>query len=137
MIWARWRGGNLLRTAHAGFVQQESLPAALLVAAADSPNGARITLQPISDGPDGFTGGDGKDDAGMLDLEPSKTPRSGNPSKDGKIRGSNNQGARFPAAHRSTSYAEADLYLQHTAPSNFLRDFMPGPLGQGFASYTG
>src|SRR4051812_14112355 len=64
MIPARCRGGNLLRTAHAGLVQQERLQAALLVATTDPPDGAGITLQAVGYGPDGFTSGDGQDDAG-------------------------------------------------------------------------
>ena len=63
-------GGNLLRTAEAGFVQQESLQAALLVAATDAPDGGPVTLQPGGDRLDRFPGGNGQDDAGMLDLEP-------------------------------------------------------------------
>jgi hypothetical protein len=69
MIWARWRGGNLLRTAHAEFVQQESLQAALLVAATDAPDRGPVTLQTIGYRLDGFTAGNGQDDAGMFDLK--------------------------------------------------------------------
>src|SRR5262245_64511942 len=68
MIWARCRGGNLLRAAHAGFVQQESFQAALLVATANSPDSGRVTLQAAGYGPDGFSGSHGQDDAGMLNL---------------------------------------------------------------------
>jgi hypothetical protein len=42
-----------------GFVQQEALPAALFVAATDSPNGGRIAFDSGRDGADGFTTGDG------------------------------------------------------------------------------
>src|SRR5829696_3565261 len=68
-IWARWRGGNLLRAAQARLVQQEGLQPALLVAAADTPDGGPVTLQPGGDRLDGFTRGDGQHDAGTLDLE--------------------------------------------------------------------
>src|SRR5262245_60352664 len=64
-IWPRCRGGNLLRPAHAGLVQQERLQAALLVAATDPPDGAGMTLQALGYGADGFTSGNGQDDAGM------------------------------------------------------------------------
>ncbi|MDB5307253.1 MAG: hypothetical protein JWO38_1455 [Gemmataceae bacterium] len=57
MIWARWRGGNLLRTPYPGFVQQERLQAIRLVAASDSPDGGRIALQATGDGLDSFAGG--------------------------------------------------------------------------------
>jgi hypothetical protein len=69
MIWARWRGGNLLRTAHAGFVRQESLQAALLVATTDPPDRGPGTLQTLSYRLDRFTAGNGQDDAGMVDLK--------------------------------------------------------------------
>src|SRR5438874_11601604 len=68
-IWARWRGGNLLRTSRAGFVQQEFLQAALLVTAADAPDSGSITLQAQGHGLDGFPRGDGEHDAGVLNLK--------------------------------------------------------------------
>src|SRR5215212_9493692 len=86
MIWARWRGGNLLRTAHTGFVQQEGLQAALLIATSDTPDGGRITLKTVGDGLDALTGGDSQDDAGMLDLEPSQIPGAGDCLEDREIR---------------------------------------------------
>ena len=127
-IWARWRGGNLLRTSQTGLVQQECLQAALLVAATDTPDGAWVTRQACGYGTDGLPGGDGQDDAGMLDLEPSQVPGSGNSLEDRNICGSEYQRARFPTAHRSTSSGEAGLYLQHTPTFNFLHDFVPDPL---------
>jgi hypothetical protein len=127
-IWARCRGGNLLRAAQARLVQQEGLQAALLVAAADAPDGGRVTLQARGYGRDGLTGGHGQDDAGMLDLEPGQPPGPGNSLQYRQIRVSNTQGARFPTTHRSTSSAGAGLYLQHTPTVNFLHDFVPGPL---------
>src|SRR4051812_12828245 len=113
MIWARCRGGNLLRPALAGFVQQESLQAAPLIAAADSPDRGRVALQAIGYGPDGFASGHGQDDAGMLNLEPGQTPGSGNGLQDRQVSSSDGQGARFPATHGRISYAEAGLILQH------------------------
>ena len=85
MIWARCRGGNLLRPALAGFVQQESLQPALLVAAADTPDRGRVALQAAGYGPDGFASGHGQDDAGMLNLEPGQTSGSGNPLQDRQV----------------------------------------------------
>jgi hypothetical protein len=73
---------------HAGFVQQEALPAALLVAAADSPDGGRITFDPGSHGANGVPTGDGQHDACMLDLEPREVPGTGNGLKDREILGS-------------------------------------------------
>jgi hypothetical protein len=130
MIWARCRGGKLLGTTGAGFVQQERLQAALLVAAADSPDRGRVALQAAGDGPDGFTGGYGQDDAGMLNLEPGQAPGSGNGSQDRQVSSSDGQGARFPTTHGRFPDAETGLGLQSTAPANSLHDFMPDPLGR-------
>jgi hypothetical protein len=128
MIWPRCRGGNLLWPTQAGFVQQERLQAALLVAASYTPDGGRITLQAVGEGPGGFTGGHGQDNAGTLDLEPGQTPGSGNSPEDRQVRSSDGQRARFPATHGRASCAEAGLIRQHTPPSNFLHDFWPGTL---------
>src|SRR5262245_32726075 len=128
-IRARARGGNLLRAAQAGLVQQEGLQPALLVAAADTPDGGRVALQACGYGPDGLAGGHVQDDAGVLDLEPGQPPGSGNPLQHREIRVSNLQGAWLPTTHRSTSSAKAGLYLHHTPTCNFLHDFVPGPLG--------
>src|SRR5262249_25847809 len=73
-ICARWRGGNLLRPPRAGVVQQEVAQPAPLVAAADAPDGGRVAFHPGSNGRDRLTGGDGQDDARMLDLEPGQAP---------------------------------------------------------------
>src|SRR5947209_5877249 len=67
--WARWRGGNLLRTPQAGFVQQEFLPTALLVTAAHPPDRGSVTLQARGHRPDGLPRGHGEHDAGVLDLK--------------------------------------------------------------------
>ncbi len=71
-IWARWRGGNLLRAPQAGVVQQEFGQPAPLVAPADAPDGGPIALQPGGDRADTLPAGDGQDDAGMLHLEPTQ-----------------------------------------------------------------
>src|SRR5262249_18343165 len=65
----RCRGGTLRGTPTTGIVLQELPPAALLVAAAEPPDRGPVTLQPGSDLPDGRAGGDGQNDAGVLDLE--------------------------------------------------------------------
>jgi hypothetical protein len=69
MIWARCRGGNLLRTAHAGFVLQEGFQAALLVATTDSPGRGSVALQAVGYRLEWLTAGNSQDDAGMFDLE--------------------------------------------------------------------
>ncbi len=68
-IWARCRGGNLLWTAHAGFVQQEGLQAVLFVAVAYPPDRGPVTLQAVGYCLNRFTAGNGQDDAGMFDLK--------------------------------------------------------------------
>jgi hypothetical protein len=76
-IWARWRGGNLLGTPDSRLVQQEFFQPALLVAAADPPDGGPVTLQPGSDLLDRLPRSDGQDDPGMLHLEPSQAATVG------------------------------------------------------------
>ena len=102
-IWARWRGGNLLGTPLAGVVHQESLQAALLVAAANAPDGGPITLQPGCDIADALASGNGEDDPGVLHLEPSQMATSGNGLKDGGIRWLDGQRARLSTTHVEAS----------------------------------
>src|SRR5579864_4749281 len=85
-IWARCRGGNLLRPPQAGVVQQELLQPTLLVAPAEAPDGGPITLQPGGDLADALAGGHGEDDAGMLHLEPCQAATAGNGVQDGGVR---------------------------------------------------
>jgi hypothetical protein len=73
-IWARCRGGNLLRAAHAGFVQQERFQAALRIATTDPPDRGAVALQAVGYCLDRLTAGNGQDDAGMLDLKEGQTP---------------------------------------------------------------
>jgi hypothetical protein len=79
---------------------------------------------------DRFATGDGQHDAGMLDLEPGEVPGSGNRLEDREIRGTDNQGARFPATHGTTSDAGVGRNIQHTAALNSLHYLWPGPLGR-------
>ena len=65
-----------------GVVQQEALPAALLVAATDPPDGGRVAFQAGGDRVDRFTTGDGQHQAGVLDLEPSQVPGAGDGLED-------------------------------------------------------
>src|SRR5687768_10404165 len=64
-IWARCRGGNLLRASQAGLVQQQFGQAALPVAAADAPDRGSVTLQPRGHRLDGLSRGNSEHDAGM------------------------------------------------------------------------
>src|ERR1700682_2372657 len=102
-IWARWRGGNLLRAPHAGVVQQELLQPALLVAPADAPDGGAIALLPGCDIVDTPSGGDGQDDAGMLHLEPPQAATAGNGLQNRGVRRRDGQRARPSATHEGAS----------------------------------
>src|SRR5215472_8856308 len=105
---------------NAGFVQQESLPAALLVAATDSPDGGRITFAPGGHGANGFPTGDGQYDAGMLDLEPRQVPSTSNGLNDREIPGSDGQGARFASTHGRISGVATGLNLPEYHWTEFL-----------------
>ena len=94
----------------AGFVQQEVLPAALLVAATDAPDGGGVTPQARGNGVDRLAGGDRQHDAGMLDLVEGQVTGSGNRLEYRQVRGSDVQGARFPARHGRPSGVAAGLY---------------------------
>src|SRR6266487_1469958 len=106
-IWARCRGGNLLGTSQAGVVQQELLQATLLIAAADSPDGGPVTLQPGGHRLDRLAASDSQDDAGMLDLEPAEATLAGHGLQDRQISRGNGQGARFASTHGIPSIARA------------------------------
>src|SRR5262245_23699730 len=103
MIWARWRGGNLLGTSLARIVHQEFLQAALLVAAADAPDGGPIALEPGGDLADALAGSNGQDDPGMLHLEPGQAATAGNGLKEWGIRWLDGQRARLSTAHEAAS----------------------------------
>jgi hypothetical protein len=87
-------------------VQQEFLPAAVLVAASESPDRGPVTVHAGSDGVDRLAGGDGQHDARVLDLEPSHVPGASDSLQDGQIRGSDGQGASFAATHGGASDGE-------------------------------
>ena len=105
--WARCRGGKLLGPSQAGLVQQQGGQAALLIAAADAPDGGPVTLQAGGHRLDGFARRDGEHDAGMLDLEGSEVAAAGHGSQDRIIGVGDGQGTRLSAAHGSTSAAGA------------------------------
>jgi hypothetical protein len=65
-----------------GVVQQEALPAALLVAATDPPDGGRVTLQAGGHRVDRLAARDRQDDPGVLYLEPSQVPGAGDGLED-------------------------------------------------------
>jgi hypothetical protein len=101
-IWARCRGGNLLRTSQAGLVQQEFLQAALLVTAADTPDRGSVTLQARGHRLDGLSGGHGEHDAGVLNLEEGQVAATRHSSQDRSICDSDGQGTRLSATHGNT-----------------------------------
>ena len=106
-IWARCRGGNLLRAPQAGVVQQELLQPTPLVAAADAPDGGPVALQPGCDIVDTLSASDGQDNAGMLHLEPRQATTTGNGFQDRPIRRRDGQRGRSSATHEGAP--EKDL----------------------------
>src|SRR5258707_89606 len=106
------------------FVQQEALPAALFVAATDSPDGGRIAFDLGSHGADGFTTGDGQYDACVLDLEPGQVSGTGNSLKDREVRGGDGEGARFPSTHGRNSGVAIGLNLPAYRYPEFLALFV-------------
>src|SRR5262245_34104674 len=106
-IWARCRGGNLLGPPRAGVVQQEFGKATLLIASADPPDGGGIAFQPFCHCPDRLSGGDGQDDAGVLDLEETVAAMACDRLQDRQVSLGHCQGARFAPAHGSASSARA------------------------------
>ena len=101
-IWARWRGGNLLRTSQAGLVQQEFLQAALLVTAADAPDSGPVTLQARGHRLDGLSGGNGEHDAGVLNLKEGQAAAACHGAQDRGLSGGDGQGTRLSATHGNT-----------------------------------
>jgi hypothetical protein len=106
-IWARCRGGNLLRPPQSGVVQQKLLEPALLVATTDSPDGGPVTFRLGGDGLDWFAGSDSQDDTSVLDLKPSQTTVASHSLQDGEIGSGDGHRARFASTHEDTSDARA------------------------------
>src|SRR5215468_10723000 len=119
-IRARCRGGNLQRVPGLGLVQQEALPAALLVAAADAPDGGGVAPQPGGDGVDRLAAGDRQGDAGVLHLVEGQMAGACNRLEDRDVRGGDTQGARLPAAHGRTSCGRSRAQPSAYRCSEFL-----------------
>ena len=102
-IWARWRGGNLLGMSRAWIVGQDVLQATFSVALADPPDGGAIALQTTGDLAGTLSSGNGQDDPGMLDLEPSQTTIVRNELQDWSIRFGEGQRARLSTTHEQAS----------------------------------
>jgi hypothetical protein len=67
-----------------------------------------------------FAGGNGEDDAGVLDLEPGQAPAVGHGLQDGEVGVGDGQWTRFAATHGIASGAERRLYSQHTRRPKFV-----------------
>jgi hypothetical protein len=83
-------------------VQQEFLQATLLVTAADAPDRGSVTLQARGHRLDGFSGGHGEHDAGVLNLEEGQVAAPSHSVQDRSISDSDGQGARLSATHGNT-----------------------------------
>src|SRR5262249_7386753 len=94
-IWALCRGGNLLGTPRAGFVQQEFGKATLLVASAGPPDGGAVAAELGGYLADGIARSDSQDDACVLDLEPTEAAVVCHYFQDGDVSVGQFQRARF------------------------------------------
>jgi hypothetical protein len=128
-IWARCRGGNLLGSPQAGFVQQEAAQPVLLVAAADPPDRGPVAFQVGSDRLDRLAASDGQDDPGVLDLEPGEAPAAGHGLQDREVGIGDRHTMRFSATHGRPSPTGGCSIPKHTSRSNLLHDFLQEPLG--------
>jgi hypothetical protein len=68
-------------------VLQELFQATLLVASADAPDGGSIALQAVGEIAHAPAGGNGRDDPGVLHLEPRQAAVLGDELQDGPIGG--------------------------------------------------
>jgi hypothetical protein len=80
---------------------------------------------------------DVQDDAGVLDLEPTKATVVGHCLKDRQIGVSQFQRARFASTHGAPSYARPRAALSVPHDANLLHDFCPATLGRGGADRSG
>ena len=113
-IWARCRGGNLLRSSLAGVVQQEFGQSALRVAAADTPDGGATTLQPTGNLLDPLPGRDGQHNASVLDLEPGQASAAGDGFQNGAVRSGDGDNGGFATAHGRTSEVQQGALPAYT-----------------------
>jgi|SRR5690348_13253104 hypothetical protein len=109
-IWARWRGGNLLRAPDPGVVQQEGFQAAVFVTAADPPDGGPVTFHPGGNRLNRFARSNGEHDPSMLHLEPGQTAAAGHRLQDGEVSVGNAQGMGLASTHGPTSDVRAQGY---------------------------
>nr|WP_238603003.1 hypothetical protein [Fimbriiglobus ruber] len=129
-------GGNLLRTAHAGCVQQECLHAAFLGAAADAPDRGSVTLQTRGHRRDGLSRSNGEYDASMLDVRERPVAATSHGLQDRNIRGGNGEGARFLATHGNASPERVGTMPTIADGVNLLHYFCPGTLAHAFKGLT-
>jgi hypothetical protein len=85
-------------------VLQEFLQATTLVASADTPDGGAIALQPGCEIAHTLAGGNGQDDAGMLNLEPRQAATVGHELQDRRIRCRDGQRAGPSTTHEDASH---------------------------------
>jgi hypothetical protein len=73
------------------------------VAPADAPDGGPVALQVTGDVADAVPGGNGQDDSGVLDLEPSQATVVRDELQQRSIRFGEGQRARLPTTHEQAS----------------------------------
>jgi hypothetical protein len=112
----------------AWIVGQDVLYPTCPVALADPPDGGAIALQAVGDCADALPGGNGQDDPGMLDLEPSQATVVRDELQDRSIRFGEGQRARLSTTHEQASVK--GLFLNITDDPNLLHDFVAASLGR-------
>src|SRR5262249_1021518 len=127
-IWARCRGGKLLRTTRSGFVGQQGRQSPLFIAPTNAPGRCLITLHPEGHGLDALSGRNRQDEARMLDLKARQGTAVGDALEVGGILRSDDEGTRFPTAHGKLSSGVAGFTSIVPRDRNFLHYFVPGPL---------
>jgi hypothetical protein len=73
------------------------------VTLADAPDGGAIALQAAGDFADAFSGGNGQDDPGVLNLEPSQATVVSDELQNRSIGFGEGQWARFSTTHKQAS----------------------------------
>src|SRR5262249_4201561 len=127
--WALCRGGNLQGPPRPGVVQQELGEAAQLVASAGPPDGGAVAAEIGGEPTDRFAGGDGQDDAGVLDLEPTEASVARHGPQHRDVGVGQLQRARLASTHGAASRARPRAYPHRTRRPNLLHDFCPATLG--------
>ena len=120
------QGGKSPGTPQAGGIQR-SPSSRPVVAATDTPDGGPVTLQPGGDRRTGSAGGDGQNDAGMLDLEPGQVPAASDGLQDGRSSAAMVRGRGLRPRMGQPPMPEQAPYSSIPVAPNLLHYFVPTP----------